>query len=354
MAESEARGLDDSPAPLRRRVWHPALWPLLALAVLLVFNALFTPGFFHIEVRDGRLFGSLVDVLNRGTPVMLTSLGMTLVIATAGIDLSVGAVMAIAGTVAAALVARPDYSPLSGIDLHGSAGAAIATALAVSLLAGAWNGFLVAWLDVQPIVATLILMVAGRGLAQLFSDGQIVTFENPALAFVGGGFFLGLPFPLTLVAGVLGFTALLTRGTALGLFIESVGNNPAASRLAGVNTRMARMLVYVFCALCAGLSGIVVMSDIKAADANNAGLYLELDAILASVIGGTSLAGGRFSLAGTLAGAILIQTLTTTILTRGVDPAVTLILKAGVVVAVCLLQAPAFRSLWQHRGGVTS
>lgn len=347
---NEPRPTDASAADsLKGRTIPPEIWPLTALALVLIFNALFTPGFFRIEVRDGHFFGSLIDVLNRGTPVILLALGMTLVIATGGVDLSVGAVMAISGTVAAAVIAHPPYSVLSRLNLGSGLATVIAVGLAVALLAGIWNGALVGLLDIQPIVATLILMVAGRGIAQLLSDGQIITFDHAGFAFLGSGFLFGVPFPVTVVLLMFGLTTLLTRGTALGLFLEAVGNNPRASLCAGVNTRWVKLLAYVFCSGCAGVAGLIVTADIQAADANNAGLYLELDAILAVVIGGTALTGGRFSLPGSVIAAILIQSLTTTILMRGVSPTFTLVVKAAVIVAVCLLQSTKFRRILRWR-----
>jgi simple sugar transport system permease protein len=322
-----------------RRQLSTLFWPLVALVVLVLFNLLFTEGFARITVRDGHLYGSLVDILKLSSRVMLVSLGMTLVIATAGVDLSVGAIMAIAGSVAAKLL----------VQNHTGLSAAIVATLGVCLVLGAWNGALVAWFGVQPIVATLILMVAGRGIAQLLTDGQIITVENPGFTFIAGGHFLGLPFPDAIVLAALLLTVALTRWTAMGLFIESVGNNETASRLAGVNARAVKLFVYTFCGLCAGVAGLIEASTIKAADANNAGLYLELDAILAVVIGGTALTGGRFNLPGSLVGALIIQTLTTTILTRGVPVEYTLVVKAVVVLAVCLLQSEQFRGLISRR-----
>jgi ribose/xylose/arabinose/galactoside ABC-type transport system permease subunit len=278
-------------------------------------------------------------VLHRAAPVLLTALGMTLVIATRGVDLSVGAVVAIAGSVAVLLVGQ------AGLPL----GLVIAATLGAALLAGMANGVLVSVCGVQPIVATLVLMVAGRGVAQLLTGGQIITCENAAFSFIGGGYLLGLPLSVTIVAVMYAATALLTRRTALGLFIESVGNNETASRYAGVHVQLVKWLVYSLCGFCAGVAGLIVASEIKAADANNAGLYLELDAILAAVIGGTSLAGGRFHLGGTIIGALLIQTLTTTILTRGVPVEYTLVVKAVVVLAVCLLQSEQVRVLVLRR-----
>jgi simple sugar transport system permease protein len=320
------------------------IWPLAALALIVLFNAFFTPHFFELNVVRGRVHGYLIDILHNGAAVMLLSIGMTLVIATGGIDLSVGAVMAIAGTTAAVLIVRPEGSPLSRVDVHGSMTAVICIALLVATLAGLWNGALRAFLGIQPIIATLILMVSGRGIAQLLANGQIVTFDNPTLVFLAGGSLLGVPFTIVQVAIVAGIAATLTRATALGLFIESVGSNPTASRYCGVNARLVQLAVYTFSGFCAGVAGLIKAADIKGADANTSGLFLELDAILAVSIGGTALTGGRFSLLGSLIGALVIQLLTTTFLAHDIPRAIDLMVKAGVVIVVCLLQSETFRS----------
>ena len=323
---------------------HRLFWPLVALAALLVGNVFFTPGFFSIQMKQGHLYGSLIDILNFGAPLILVSLGMTLVIATRGIDLSVGAVVAISGALACLRISQlHDEGSLSGVLV------AVALALGLSLLLGAWNGFLVAGFGVQPIIATLILMVAGRGLAQLITSGQIITVTSDPYAMIGGGYWLTLPFPIILAVAVYVLSAAVVRRSALGVLIEAVGGNSEASRLAGVGWRSLTWLVYVFCGLCAGIAGLMISSNISAADGNNAGLWIELDAILAVVIGGTQLSGGRFSLGGTVVGAMLIQTLTTTIYTIGIPPETTLLFKALVVMAVCLMQSPAFRAKVFHR-----
>jgi galactofuranose transport system permease protein len=322
------------------------IWPIAALAALLMVNAIFSRSFFHLSITNGHIHGSMIDVLDRGAPVMLLALGMSLVIATGGIDLSVGAVMAIAGAVAASLIARPIDSPVAIINAHGSIAVIIMISLAAALLAGLWNGALVVLLGLQPIVATLILMVAGRGIAQLLTDGQIVTFDNARFAALGRAVLFGLPFPVTIVAAAAILISLVARWTALGLFIESVGNNPTASRLAGIPAVRVKLLVYTIGGLCAGLAGLIITADLQAADANNSGLNLELDAILAVSLGGASLAGGRFSLVGALIGAILLQTLTTTIFSDNVPPPLTLVVKGALVVAVCVLQSPRFRGMF--------
>lgn len=328
---------------IKKESFQKLLWPLLALGLILLYNIIFTPGFIHMEIKDGRLFGSLVDIVNRGAPVMLLSIGMTLVFATGGIDLSVGAVMAIAGALAATII-RPDY--VKGVIEYGEMQPlliVIAIPLLISVAAGLWNGILVAYVGIQPIIATLILMVAGRGIAQLITQGQIVVFIHKPFQFLGSGVLFGLPFPISIVIFTAILTYLLTRRTALGLFIEAVGANPIASRYMGVRERLIKVAVYMFSGLCAGVAGLIVCADIRAADANNAGLFLELDAIAAVIIGGT-MWGGRFSLAGSIIGTLIIQGLTTTILTKGIAPEVTLVFKAVVIICVALIQSEDFRN----------
>jgi ribose/xylose/arabinose/galactoside ABC-type transport system permease subunit len=316
---------------------------ILAFLAILVANRLVSPQFFDIRLQDGHLFGSLVDVFNRGAPVALLSLGMVLVIATGGIDLSVGAVMAIAGAVAASL-----------IDSH-SLPVALGAALGVGLLCGLWNGFLVAVLRIQPIVATLILMVAGRGIAQLITEGRIVTFSSPSLAWLGGGSVMGVPAPVAIAFGMLLLTLVLVRGTALGVLIEATGANARASALAGIGTSAMTIAVYVWCGLCSAVAGVISAADILGADANNSGLWLELDAILAVVIGGTSLFGGRFSLILAVLGALTIQAMNTGILLSGYRPELNLVVKAVVVISVLLLQSPRLAGLgyWFSGKGTT-
>jgi simple sugar transport system permease protein len=324
-----------SARPWKKPEWAAGLfWPVLALALLLAFNLAFTPGFFTLVVRGGRLYGTLVDILNHGSKVGIVAIGMTLVIATGGVDLSVGAVMAICGAIAASMSVH-NAAPFPVIIL---------CSLGAGLVAGLWNGILVSRFRIQPIVATLVLMVAGRGVAQLMTDGLIITFQDSRLAFFAGGSVLGLPFPVTLAVGVLLAVILLTRRTALGLFIESVGDNEQASRFSGLDSRGITLLVYAMSGLCAGFAGLIEASYIKAADANNAGLFVELDAILAVVIGGTALTGGRFYLVGAVIGALFIQTLTQTMYMRNVSADVAPVPKALVVVLVCLLQSPVMRA----------
>jgi len=298
--------------------------------LLLVLNVLFIPHFAHFEVKEGRLFGALIDILHRATPVMLLAIGMTLVIATRGIDLSVGAVMAITGAISAVLLNKAELS----------VGQIIIAALGVSTAAGLWNGALVGYLGIQPIVATLILMVAGRGLAQLVTNGQIITVDNKTFEYIAAGGLLYLPFTVFIAAGISAVAFFLSRKTVIGTFIEAVGGNETAAMYSGINAALVKLFVYGFSGLCAGVAGLIAASDIKAADASHAGLYLELDAILAVVIGGTLFTGGRFSLLGSIIGALIIQTLTTGILMRGIGVEYTLVVKAVAVLVICFIQMP--------------
>jgi galactofuranose transport system permease protein len=263
---------------------------------------------------------------------------MSAVIATKGVDLSVGAVMAISGAVAATLVTDgyPAYL-------------AVLAALAVGIACGVWNGVLVAFLEIQPIIATLVLMVAGRGIAQLITAGSIVTFADPLLIYIGTGSFAGLPMPVVIAIVLLVISVFVVRSSAVGLFIESVGVNRAAASLAGIRSGLLLVAVYGFSGFCAAISGLIVAGDIKGADANNAGLWLELDAILAVVIGGTSLLGGRFSIALSVLGAIIIQAMNTGILVSGFPPEFNLVVKAGVIILIFTMQSPLATRLIEMR-----
>lgn len=308
---------------------------LVALGVIIAMISAISPGFLNITFQNGRLYGSLIDVLVRAAPVALLTIGMTLVIATRGIDLSIGAVIAICGAVAATLISNGQ--PLVTV---------IFVSLGVGLICGLWNGFLVAVLDIQPIIATLILMVAGRGIAQLITEGVILTFNNESFAALGSGSLGGIPLPILIWVGAALVVGLLVRRTALGFLIEATGINRRAATLAGIQARFLLFFVYAVSCIMAAVAGLIVTADIRGADANNAGLWLELDAILAVVIGGTSLNGGRFSILASLIGALIIQSINTGILVSGFPPEFNLIIKAGIIIAVLTLQSPAIGTLF--------
>ena len=324
-------------------------FPIIALLLVLLFDFIFIPGFFTIENRDGNLYGSLIDILRNGSTVSLLAIGMTLVIATGGVDLSVGAVLAISASVAGILmnpsalwnevffVTDPTYTfqPLWVV---------IGAALLVAVICGIWNGMLVAYMKIQPMVATLVLMTAGRGIAQLITNGLRVQITYRPFSYIGQGWFI-LPFSLYIVAFVLLVTWLLTRKTAIGMFIESVGINFRSSYFSGVKEKTVKLMVYTFCGFCAGIAGLVACSNVKTSDANNIGLFIELDAILAVVIGGTSMSGGRFSLLASVIGALVMQAVTQSMYAIGVPAFALQAIKSVVVIIVILLFSEQVRGL---------
>jgi ribose/xylose/arabinose/galactoside ABC-type transport system permease subunit len=340
-----------------RKVTESRLFfPFVALAFILLFDLIAVPGFFRISTKEGNLYGNLIDIVRNASTVSLLAIGMTLVIATGGVDLSVGAVMAIAASVAAILM-NPyvlatelpphilkfmndpnfTYQPLWIVIL---------VTLIVATICGLWNGLLVAYGKIQPMVATLILMIAGRGIAQLITNGVRIQIFYEPYAFIGQGWII-LPFSLYLVAIVFAIAWLLTRRTAIGMFVESVGTNARSSFFSGINEKRIKLLAYTFCGLCAGIAGLVASSNIKTSDAFNLGQTKELDAILAVVIGGTLMAGGRFSLLASIVGAWVIQAITTSMYAVGVPAFALQAIKAVVVIFVVLLYSEQVRGFVQ-------
>jgi ribose/xylose/arabinose/galactoside ABC-type transport system permease subunit len=331
------------------------LVPIAALAAILLLDLVFVPGFYNLEVKDGHLFGSLVDILRNSAPTVILAIGMTLVIATGGVDLSVGAIMAIAASVACILI----DPRIVGLNLQGNINAVvgdptysfapipivIVASLLVAVVCGLWNGVLVSFGRIQPMVATLILMIAGRGIAQLITNSIKIIIFNDAFAYIGNGFIV-LPFSLFIVVALFTGAWLLTRRTAIGLFVESVGISFRASLYAGINEKRIKLFAYAFCGFCAGVAGLIAVSSIRTSDANQIGLYTELDAILAVVIGGTLLgAGGRFSLLGSVLGGLVIQATQTSMYAIGVPASAITAVKAVMVIIVILLYSRQVQDL---------
>lgn len=318
---------------LKKLSKYQVFWPIVIFLLILLVNGVVSGGsFFEMKIVDGHLYSRIIDILRNGSKLMLLATGMTMVLATGGTDISVGSVMAISGAVACTIVAG-----------GGSVAVAILVAILAGVVAGAWNGLLVSKIKIQPIVATMILMVAGRGIAQLITNGKIVTVSSDAYYFINGGYILGLPFPLFLVAFIVLLVMLFIKKTAFGLFLESTGVNPISSHFAGINVDRIKWMVYTFCGVMAAVAGLIESAGIKGADCNNAGQFIEMDAILAVAIGGTSLNGGRFSIPASLFGALIIQSITTSVYAMGVAPEITQVVKSIIVVVICLFQSKAFK-----------
>jgi simple sugar transport system permease protein/ribose transport system permease protein len=308
-------------APARR--WGelgPAYGALGALVVLVVANALFTPNF--------ATAANFWNVLLQVSTVLLAAVGMTLVIATGGVDLSVGSVMAIGAAIGAVLLDR-------GIPV------AVLAALVGALAVGALNGALVAYLRVQPIVVTLATLIAGRGLAQVIShDGQLVAINNPPFESLGQGHLGPIPTPVIVALVVVAAAAFVLRATPFGRYVLAVGGNRPAARLAGVPVSRTTVMVYALSGLLAGLAGLITAARLSAADAAKIGLNMELDAIAAAVVGGTALTGGRATILGTVIGALIMQVIATSFNMLLVPYSWSLAFKAAIILIAVYLQRP--------------
>jgi len=341
--------------PVLKRIRESRLfWPLVAWVIILLFDVIFEPGFFKIGIMEdpvygNHLYGNLIDVFNNGAPLMLVAIGMTLVIATGGVDLSVGAVIAISAAMGAVLINPALGNKLVTNDIltkdatNTPLGIIILADLAAGTLCGLWNGLLVSRARIQPMVATLILMVAGRGIAQLITNGQIMTIYYTPYFWFGNGFILGLPVSIYIVAVVFILAWVLVRKTSIGLFIESVGINSKATYYSGISEKNIKLLAYTFCGFCGAIAGLILSSYVHSADGNNNGLNYELDAILAVVMGGTLMAGGRFSLLASIIGAVVIWTFTLSMYTVGVPANALLAGRAVLVLVVILLYSDQTR-----------
>ena len=323
----------------------PVFCMVLVMAVNILYDAVsgnFAFSFFAISIRNGVLYGRLIDILNRGSEIAILAIGMTLVVsASAGTDISVGSVMSLAASFCCMLLAG--YGVSSTNDLAVPLIVGVLGGILMGCLCGAFNGFLVAYLNVQPMVATLILFSAARAVGLLLCNNLIVYVRNDSFKFFGGyaGF---IPTPIVIAAVCVAIMMVLLKKTALGLYIQSVGINKRASRIAGLNSEKIIFVCYVVCGLAAGIAGIVASSRISSADSNNIGLNYELDAILAVALGGNSLGGGKFNLAGSIIGAYTIQAITTTLYALGVSSDVAPVYKAIIVIIIVTIQAPPFKA----------
>jgi simple sugar transport system permease protein len=324
---------------------HHLFLPVFALMMLLIFNAFATPGFFSIQIQNGQLFGRLIDILNRASILVVLTTGMTLVVATGGIDISQGSVIAISGAVCCSLIGGAGdgttQTPLFFACL---------IAVLVCGLCGAWNGFLVSKLNIQPMVATLILLTAGRGIAMLITEGQNITVYYKPFTYIGNSI-PGSPVPTTIFIAVIVvlFVVFIQKKTSTGMFVQAVGINSEAAHRTGLQVGTVKFIVYIFSGICAGIAGLMESSMIVAADPNNAGLGMELDAILAVALGGTLLTGGRYYIGGSVISAITIQTLTTTLYALGISSEQLPVCKALVVILICLMHSDKFKRIF--RGG---
>ena len=318
----------------------PILWGVVATILLLAINVAKDPTYLAITVnpQNGNLVGNLVDIIRAAAPILMIAVGMCLVIATGGIDLSVGSIMCVAGAVSMEFLKNASGT-------LGDALIAIVLALALSLALGAINGIMVAVVGLQPFISTLVMMLAGRGVAKVITSGQNTSANNDSFSWIANGFLVGLPVVFLLAIVITIIVGFVVRRSALGLMIEAIGIDPKASRLAGLNRKALLLTAYSASGLLAGIAGIFATASVMTVDISRTGYQLELDAILAVVIGGGSLMGGRFNLLLSVIGALIIQGMNTGILLSGFQPELNQVVKAVVVLCVLIVQSPRFVSI---------
>jgi simple sugar transport system permease protein len=323
-------------ARLARTPWAGGVGAIL---VLLIIDLTRDPGYLAIAYQSdtGRLVGNLIDIARAAAPILMISVGMALVIATKGIDLSVGSVMAASGAVSMEFLSGQS-------DSQSAALAGLGLALALGLALGLVNGALVTGVGLQPFIATLVTMLAARGLAKVITGGQNARATNGAFTWIANGNIVGLPVVFLIALVITVAVAVTVRRTALGLMVEAIGIDPKAARLAGVKERSIMLATYAISGLLASVAGVFATATVMVVDVSNTGYLMEMDAILAVVIGGTSLAGGKFSIAGASVGAVLIATLDKTVVFLGIPSSATPAFKAAVIICLCLAQSPSVRA----------
>ncbi|MDI1243416.1 MAG: ABC transporter permease [bacterium] len=299
--------------------YAPTYGAAAALILLILGNIAFTPNFADID--------NFRNILVQVTPTMVVAVGMTFVIATGGIDLSVGSLMAIASAVAA-------------VCLEYGAFPAILAGLAVVSLIGAFSGWLISTFKIQPIIVTLAMLIAGRGIAQVISNGgQLIPFSNESFEFLGKGSLLNfLPMPIFVMTLIVGLAIFVLRSTIFGRYVIAVGGNENAARLSGISVRGTKIAIYALSGLLAGIAGLIYTARLGASDASQVGVNIELDAIAATVVGGTALSGGRATIIGTVIGALIMVIITTSFVMNDIKYPYSLVIKAAIILFVVYLQ----------------
>lgn len=327
------------------KLFLPIFCMILVMAVNIISDAAagkFALDFFTISIRNGILYGRLIDILNRGSEFAILAIGMTLVVScSAGTDISVGSVMSLSACFCCMLLAGFGVSSASSYAMPLWVG--VLGCLVMGCICGAFNGVLVSYLNIQPMVATLILYSAARAIGLLLCDNLIIYVRVSSYSIFGG--YIGpVPTPIIIALICVVVVSIVLRKTAMGLYVQSVGINRKASRIAGLNSQRIIFLCYVLCGLCAAIAGLIYSSRVSNADSNNIGLNYELDAILAVALGGNSLGGGKFNLLGSIIGAYTIQAITTTLLAMGVSTDQAPVFKAIVVIVIVAIQAPPLKA----------
>ncbi|NLW89146.1 MAG: ABC transporter permease [Clostridiaceae bacterium] len=326
----------------RKIFGHKLAIPLLVLMAVVVQNIITTPNFFDISITNGLLSGYIPNILDEAAELIIITLGMTLVIAVSGgVDLSVGPTMAIAASFCGLLLNGSEYRT----DVFQNPYIlAIFIGLLGGALCGAFNGIMVSYLKIQPMIATLILFTAGRSIAKQITHGQTIYIMNPVYKWLGVQI-PGVPVRTTIIVSMVFvlLVVLLIKLTSLGLFVQSVGINNSAARLVGLNSRVVKFMVFVICGVLAGAAGLVGSSSVGSVNSGELGMSIEMDAILAVALGGNSLSGGKFSIAGSVIGAYTIQAITTTLYAMNVRADQLNVFKAVIIVVIIVASSEIFK-----------
>ena len=327
----------------------PLLMPIGCMILVLLINLFKDVSFFSVSINNGVLYGRLIDVLNRGSEIAILAIGQTLVVAvSAGTDISVGSVMALAAC--GGCVVLTGYGNTSVTTILAPVAVGFIVGVLFGMVCGALNGAMVSKLKIQPMVATLILFTAARAVGLLICSNQITYIRYEPYKYLGN-FLPGCPIPTPIIVTIIMIllAQLLLKKTSLEMYIQSVGINSRASKICGINSERVCFMCYVICGLCAGVAGMIASSRIYSADSNNIGLNYELDSILAVALGGNSLGGGKFTMAGSIIGAYTIQAITTTLLAMGVSTDQAPVIKAIIVILIVVVQSPVFKNWWRNR-----
>ncbi len=301
---------------------------LIALLVLCIVLSFLTDKFF--TAANG------INVLRQVAVNVCIATGMTLVVLTAGIDLSVGSVLALCGAVTAGLF--KNGIPIASANTYigfTMLGAVLAAVIAGCLL-GWFNGFVITKFKVPPFVATLAMLTIARGFTMLYTGGHPISNLGNNFAVIGAGSFIGIPVPVWIAVVVVLVAAFITQKTKLGRYIYAIGGNETAAKLSGIRIKRVKITVYTIGAALAAIGGIIVTSRLDSAQPN-AGISYELDAIAAVVIGGTSLNGGKGSVWGTVIGAVIIGVLNNGLVLLNVSPFWQQVVKGGVILLAVII-----------------
>lgn len=320
---------------------HQVLLPLSVLAILILINLIKGADYFTISIINGALYGNIPNILFGASELVILAIGMTLVTSSSGgQDISVGVGAAISSSVFVRVL-------LGGGEITWMAIlAAFLVSCLVGIVIGVFNGSLVAFFNVQPMVATLILFTAGRSIAFLI-DGRLSPILANKLTSQIGSVIPGLPIqtPIILTVAFIILFAILLRTTNLKLYSEAVGINPKAARLNGISPVRIKLLTFMILGICTSVAGFIAVTKAGRHDSVNLLKFCEMDAILAVAIGGNALGGGKFSITGSIIGAYTIEVLNRTLLRLEVDPEAIKAFKAVFIIILMVVSSPVLRSL---------